>query len=128
VREREGDLYLLQATWQERNHEYRHRLIHTRAKSVEEMFEILANEHPEWGATDDYTTVGEIYGRHTSVTVFKTVSMDSDSWRPWVGKRRMQRREEIEEEERDRDLAEIGRLTKKWGVSAREVLALAAQE
>ena len=90
----EGDLYLLQATWQDRERNYQHRMIHTRAPSVEAMFEILAKEHPEWATTDDYTAVGDIDGCYTSVTVFKTEWMDCDSWKRWRNKKQKQRREQ----------------------------------
>ena len=122
----EGKLYLLQASWMDESREYRHRLIHTRAHSVEGMFEILADEHPDWATNDDYTAFGKIGGRHTSVTVFETVSMDCDSWRLWVRKQQADRREQIMVEERDRDMKIIQDLVAKHGLNAIEVLALAA--
>jgi len=123
---KEGKLYLLQATWQDESRAYRHRLMHTRAHSVEELFESLAAENPEWATTDDYTTFGEIKGYHTSVTVFETVSMDCQSWRLWVRKKQEDRREQIAVEERDRDMQTIRELVAKHGINAIEVLALAA--
>lgn len=123
----EGDLYLLQATWQDSDRTYRHRLIHTRAKSVDAMFEILAKEHPEWGTTDDYTTVGEIDGQYASVTVFKTEWMDDRAWKRWRNKKQKQRRHQIANEERDRDMQTIRDLVKKHGMVAMEVLAMAAE-
>lgn len=128
LKDREGDLYLLQATWQDERRDYRHRNLFTRAKSVEAMFEILAKEHPEWGTTDDYTKVGEINGQFSSVTVFKVEWSDDRSWRDWVHKCQAERREQIKVEERDRDLAEIKRLVEKHGLVAMEVLAMAAED
>lgn len=120
-------LYLLKATWQDEDQKYRHRLIHTRAPSVEAMFEILAKEHPEWETTGDYTEIGEIDGQYASVTVFETVTMDDRSFRKWVNEKQAQRRAKLKIEERDRDLQTIRDLVAKHGVCAMQVLAIAAE-
>lgn len=124
----EGDLFLLQAIWQDSEKNYRHNNIFTRAHSVEEMFEILAKCYPNWSTTNDYTEVGEIDGHWTTVTVFKVEWSDSDSWRRWVDKKQEKRRKQIKVEERERDMQTIRELVEKHGVNAMEVLALAAEK
>jgi hypothetical protein len=124
----DGDLFLIQAIWQDDRSTYRHNNIFTRAESVEAMFEILAKSHPEWSTTDDYTKIGEIDGHWTSVTVFKVEWSDDRSWRDWVNKKQDERRAQIKVEERDRDFVELRRIVEKHGVNAMEVIALAAEK
>lgn len=124
--EKKEKIYLLNATWQDERGDYHHRMLHTSANSVEEMFEKLAKEYPEWKTTNDYTKVGEILGFFTSVTVFETVSYDDRSWWDWKRQKQLERRDQIEVEKRERDLQTIRDLVKKHGFAAMEVLAMAA--
>ncbi len=120
------DLYLLHAVWQDEHRNYRHRVVHSTG-TPEEMCASFFSERKEWidcpadelGWANKHSLV--------RVTLFKTVSMDDETWKKYIKKARKKREDWIESEERRHDFETIRTLVKKHGPCAMEVLALAAE-
>jgi hypothetical protein len=121
------DLYLLHAVWKDERNNYSHRVIHSTG-TPEELCDSFFREQKEWV---DCPAVELGWLNKISlvrVTLFKTVSMDNESWKKYLKKAKQKREDHIESEERRRDFETIRTLVKKHGTCAMEVLALAAEE
>lgn len=124
----EGDLYLLEATWQNDAGKYEKRCIFTRATRVEELFESLAKEHPEWDAVKspyDWGNINPTRGT-TSVCVYKVETCDNTSWGMWVEEQRTNYARTLKQRKRARDMKELRRIVDEWDIAPLEALAIAA--